>query len=80
MGLGPSGSNSGQIFGLGATPTFVETLFQNGVISEPTFGIAISPLGADGSTQSPGEITFGGVDPSKFSGTAFQWDWNKIIK
>ncbi|GJJ14468.1 hypothetical protein Clacol_008732 [Clathrus columnatus] len=86
LGLGPSGSNQGDIFGLNATPTFIETLLQNGAISEPIFGISIAPLGINGDPEGSGEITFGGVDPTKFIGPIawvpqnapvdFHWEFN----
>ena len=66
--MGPSGSNSGDITGYNATPTFVETLVAQKQIFEPTFGIYIAPLGADGTPEGTGEITFGGVDMSKIQG------------
>jgi hypothetical protein len=37
-------------------------------ISEPTFGIYITPLGANGTAEGTGEITFGGVDTLRIQG------------
>lgn len=68
VGLGPSNSNDGDISGFNNTPTFVETLVAQKQISEPTFGIYIAPVGADGTPQGSGEITFGGIDKSKIQG------------
>ena len=68
VGLGPSNSNGGDISGFSNTPTFVETLVAQNQISEPVFGIYIAPLGADGTPQGSGEITFGGIDKSKIQG------------
>lgn len=68
VGLGPSGSNDGDISGFSSTPTFVETLVAQNQISEPTFGIYIAPLGANGTPEGSGEITFGGIDQSKIQG------------
>ena len=68
VGLGPSNSNNGDISGFNNTPTFVETLVAQNQIYEPIFGIYISALGADGTSRSSGEITFGGVDNSKIQG------------
>jgi hypothetical protein len=69
--LGPSNSNDGDISGFNNTPTFVETLVAQNQISEPIFGIYIAPLGADGTPQGSGEITFGGIDQSKIQGDEF---------
>jgi Eukaryotic aspartyl protease len=68
VGLGPSGSNDGDISGFNSTPTFVETLVAQNQISEPTFGIYIAPLDANGSPAGSGEITFGGIDQSRIQG------------
>lgn len=68
VGLGPSNSNTGDVKGFNATPTFVETLVAQKQISKPIFGISINPLGADGTPEGTGEITFGGIDESKIQG------------
>ncbi|KAI0922089.1 hypothetical protein AcW2_006881 [Taiwanofungus camphoratus] len=68
FGLGPSGSNDGDVSGYNATPTFVETLHSEGVIERAVFGLYVNPMGLDGTPQSDGEITFGGVDESRISG------------
>jgi len=65
LGLGPAGSNYGDISGFNATPTFVETLFNQSQIPQMMFGIYIAPLGVDGTSTGAGEITFGGIDRSK---------------
>ncbi|KAI0733577.1 acid protease [Fomitopsis betulina] len=70
FGLGPSGSNAGEVSGSTTTPTFVENLVSEGTIDEPVFGIYVGPLSDD--AESAGEITFGGVDESRISGDV-QW-------
>lgn len=69
VGLGPSGSNAGEVSGSNTTPTFVENLVSEGTIDEPVFGIYVGPLSDD--VGSAGEITFGGVDESRISGTYY---------
>jgi hypothetical protein len=86
LGLGPSGSNSGNVAGFGSTPTFVETLVAQNQISNPIFGIFVNPLGTDGTPEGTGEITFGGIDESKIQGQVtwvpqnepvnFHWEFN----
>ena len=66
VGLGPPGSNFGEVSGYNTTPTFVENLVSEGVIPEPVFGIYVPPLVPD--SVSIGEVTFGGFDPSHFEG------------
>jgi hypothetical protein len=68
VGLGPSMSNAKDVSGYNSTPTYVETLVAQNQISEPTFGIFIAPLGANGTPEGSGEITFGGIDKSKIQG------------
>ena len=67
MGLGPNGSSAHEISGYDTTPTFVQNLVSEGAIDEPVFGIYLSPLYSD-SPEGVGEITFGGVDSSRFIG------------
>ncbi|KAH9831591.1 acid protease [Rhodofomes roseus] len=66
LGLGPSGSNQGEVSGSNTTSTFVENLVSEGTIDEPVFGIYVGPL--DDNAESVGQITFGGIDESKING------------
>ncbi|KAI0951844.1 hypothetical protein AcV7_007828 [Taiwanofungus camphoratus] len=68
LGLGPSGSNGGEVSGSNTTPTFVENLVSEGIIEKPVFGIYVSPLSENGTSEGVGEITFGGIDQSRFNG------------
>ncbi|KAH8106786.1 acid protease [Cristinia sonorae] len=87
LGLGPANSNSGQIIGFNSTPTFIESLVNEGVIHEPVFGIEISSLDAGSGNQiTTGEITFGGIDEDRIVGDVvwldqlppinFRWSFN----
>ncbi|PCH39401.1 acid protease [Wolfiporia cocos MD-104 SS10] len=86
FGLGPSGSNGGEVSGYNTTPTFVENLVSEGSIDEPVFGIYVSALSQDGIPEGLGEITFGGVDDSRIQGEInwipqnepynFHWEFN----
>ncbi|KZT01388.1 acid protease [Laetiporus sulphureus 93-53] len=86
LGLGPSGSNAGEVSGYTSTPTFVESLVAEGTIEKPVFGIYVSPLSETGVPEGSGEIAFGGVDESKISGDVtwleqtepinFHWEFN----
>ncbi|PCH42093.1 acid protease [Wolfiporia cocos MD-104 SS10] len=86
IGLGPSGSNYGEVSGHNTTRTFVENLVAEGTISHPVFGIYVSPLSESGIPEGTGEITFGGVDQSRISGDItwlpqndpvdFHWEFN----
>ncbi|OSX57618.1 hypothetical protein POSPLADRAFT_1174154 [Postia placenta MAD-698-R-SB12] len=86
VGLGPSGSNYGEVSGHNTTPTFVENLLSEGSIESGVFGIYVSPLSENGVPEGFGEITFGGVDQSKINGDVtwlpqnqpvdFHWEFN----
>ncbi|KAH9831592.1 acid protease [Rhodofomes roseus] len=65
LGLGPPGSNVNETSGINTTPTFMETLYSQGSIDDPVFGLYIPPFTDEPNT---GEITFGGVDSSRFTG------------
>ncbi|EJU04182.1 acid protease [Dacryopinax primogenitus] len=68
LGLGRDIGNNGSIQGLQVTPTFVDSLYNEGRISERTVGIYLAPFGENGTQTNAGELTFGGVDKSKFEG------------
>jgi len=86
LGLGPTGSNGGEVFGFNTTPTFMDNLVAEKVINKAVFGIFITPISTTGTPEGQGEITFGGVDESKIKGDIvwlpqnppinFHWDFN----
>lgn len=81
VGLGPSGSNGGEITDFNATPTFVESLVSEGSVDKPVFGIYVNGLDStSGSQIGEGEITFGGVDDSKIDGACyFSWYFDRPL-
>ncbi|GBE87004.1 Polyporopepsin [Sparassis crispa] len=86
LGLGPSGSNTGEVSGYNSTATFVENLVSQGTIQHPVFGMYVSPLAESGVLVSSGEISFGGIDETRISGDVawlpqnqpsnFHWEFN----
>ncbi|KAF8512728.1 acid protease, partial [Hysterangium stoloniferum] len=68
LGLGPSKSNKGEVSGFQTTPTFVETLFAQGKIQQPVFGLYMQPLDNAGTADGSGEISFGGADMNHING------------
>ncbi|EED83975.1 predicted protein [Postia placenta Mad-698-R] len=62
-----------RLSGYNTTPTFVQSLAAEGVIPAAMFGVYVSPLSASGEPGSTGELTFGGVDESKFSAEREPW-------
>lgn len=66
FGLGPDGCNFNEVQGNYTTPTFLQALVAEGSIEKEVFGFYVPPYDPTGSMQ--GEITFGGVDESRFTG------------
>jgi hypothetical protein len=48
-------------------PTVTQNLYTQGIISEIVVGISFEPTNTDNATN--GELTFGGTDPTKYTGT-----------
>ncbi|KAH9831596.1 aspartic peptidase domain-containing protein, partial [Rhodofomes roseus] len=63
-----TGSNQGEVSSYNTTPKFMDNLYAAGSISEPVSGVYIAPF-VDGEENTT-EISFGGVDPSKFTGAS----------
>ncbi|OSX62922.1 hypothetical protein POSPLADRAFT_1046293 [Postia placenta MAD-698-R-SB12] len=67
ISMGPANTSFNVVSGYNTTPTFVQSLAAEGAIPAAMFGVYVSPLSASGEPGSTGELTFGGVDESKFS-------------
>ncbi|KII84032.1 hypothetical protein PLICRDRAFT_168090 [Plicaturopsis crispa FD-325 SS-3] len=66
LGIGPVGLTSGSLTGSSSTvPTVTDNLYSQGIISSNEIGIYFAP---QTSSDSGGEMTFGGTDSSKFGG------------
>lgn len=48
-------------------PTVTQNLYRQGMISEEVVGVSFAPTTTDDSTN--GELTFGGTDSTKYTGT-----------
>ncbi|KAJ8696003.1 hypothetical protein PTI98_005906 [Pleurotus ostreatus] len=66
LGIGPVGLTSGTTQGGGLVPTVTDNLFSSGIISANQIGISFNPTTTVVSPN--GELTWGGVDTSKFTG------------
>lgn len=68
LGLGPSPGSATCSNGLTrSVPTLTNNLFEAGIISSDVLGISFEPTTTTSSTN--GELTFGGTDASKYTGT-----------
>ncbi|KAG9323032.1 hypothetical protein KVV02_001687, partial [Mortierella alpina] len=70
LGLGPAELTKGTLSpDNGDTiPTVVNTMFTQNSIGAQVFGISFEPITSSNGTQMNGEISFGGVDSSKYTG------------
>lgn len=66
FGLGPTGLTNGTVNNTGVFPTVVDNLFSGGQITLNQFAIYFEP--SSKLTDNVGEITFGGVDSTKYTG------------
>ncbi|OAX32261.1 acid protease [Rhizopogon vinicolor AM-OR11-026] len=66
LGLGPVDSTQGTISNVFEVPTVLDNLYQQKTISSEVFGLFFSPASAGDTT---GELTFGGYDSSKITGS-----------
>jgi len=66
LGIGPVDLTSGTLVGAPSAPTVADNLFNQGAIQTQAIGISYAPTSQSGVVN--GELTFGDVDNSKFTG------------
>jgi len=69
VGFGPVDLTEDTVSGVNTVPTFMQNLVSQGVISENILGVSFAPLSGSDEEDTNGELTFGGVDDSKFTGS-----------
>ncbi|KAJ7105859.1 putative aspartic protease [Mycena epipterygia] len=69
VGFGPVDLTEDTVSGVSTVPTFMQNLVSQGVISENILGVSFAPLSGSDEEDTNGELTFGGVDDSKFTGS-----------
>ncbi|KAK0108851.1 hypothetical protein ONS96_002691 [Cadophora gregata f. sp. sojae] len=69
IGFGPVGLTSGTVASTSTVPTFMDNLKAQGSISTEVLGVSFRPESGSDSDDANGELTLGGVDSSKYSGT-----------
>ncbi|KIP05512.1 hypothetical protein PHLGIDRAFT_74133 [Phlebiopsis gigantea 11061_1 CR5-6] len=67
LGIGPTDLTDDTTSAGGIIPTVTDNLFEAGIIGAKQVGISFEPTTSESITN--GELTFGGVDTSKFNGT-----------
>ncbi|KAJ7478004.1 putative cathepsin E [Mycena galericulata] len=68
VGFGPEELTEDTVSGVTEVPTFLQNLESQGVISENVLGVSFAPPSGSSSEDTNGELTFGGVDDSAFTG------------
>ncbi|KAJ7735627.1 aspartic peptidase domain-containing protein [Mycena maculata] len=68
IGFGPEDLTEYTVSGVSEVPTFLQNLVSQGVISENILGVSFAPLTGSDDEDTNGELTFGGVDDTKFTG------------
>ncbi|OZJ01397.1 hypothetical protein BZG36_05764 [Bifiguratus adelaidae] len=69
VGFGPDDLTTGTVSNTGTVPTIVDTAYSEGLISSKIIGVSFAPINGSSTIVSNGEITFGGVDSSKYTGS-----------
>ena len=69
LGIGPVDLTQGTVSGTSSVPTVTDNLFAQGTISNDSIGIFYQPTTQSG--EQNGELTFGGIDTSKFASFRF---------
>ncbi|KAJ7046293.1 aspartic peptidase domain-containing protein [Mycena alexandri] len=68
VGFGPEELTEDTVNGVDEVPTFLQTLMSEGVISSNILGVSFAPLTGSSDESANGELTFGGVDESAYTG------------
>ncbi|KZT30116.1 family A1 protease [Neolentinus lepideus HHB14362 ss-1] len=67
LGIGPVALTEGTVSGVSSVPTVSDNLHSAGTISTESVGVFFAPTTSESDTN--GELTFGGADSSKYTGT-----------
>jgi len=67
LGIGPVDLTQGTVSGVSTVPTITDNLFRQGTITANQIGISFQPTNSESITN--GELTFGGTDSSKLTGS-----------
>jgi hypothetical protein len=69
LGFGPDGLTSGTVSNTDVVPTIVDNAYSQGLISSKVLGVYFEPISGSATTSNNGELTLGGVDSTKYSGS-----------
>lgn len=69
LGFGPTDLTSGTVNGQSTVPTVMDKALSEGLISTEVLGVYFAPISGSSTTANNGELTLGGVDSSKYTGS-----------
>ncbi|KUL89529.1 hypothetical protein ZTR_04286 [Talaromyces verruculosus] len=69
IGFGPVDLTEGTVSNANTVPTFLDNLYSQGSISQEVLGVSFRPESGSDTDDTNGELTLGGVDSSKYSGS-----------
>ncbi|KAM0154849.1 hypothetical protein ACHAQE_002517 [Botrytis cinerea] len=69
LGVGPVDLTQGTVSGLNTVPTFLDNLKSQGSITSEVLGVYFKPESGSDDNDTNGELTLGGVDTTKYTGT-----------
>jgi hypothetical protein len=69
LGVGPVDLTEDTVDGLNTVPTFLDNLKKQGSISTEVLGVYFAPESGSDDDDANGELTLGGTDSSKYSGS-----------
>lgn len=69
IGFGPVDLTENTVSGVSSVPTFMDNLYSQGSISTEVLGVSFRPESGSDTSDSNGELTLGGTDSSRYSGS-----------
>ncbi|KAL2073593.1 hypothetical protein VTL71DRAFT_10919 [Oculimacula yallundae] len=69
FGFGPVGLTAGTVAATSSVPTFMDNLKAQGSIATEVLGVSFRPESGSDTSDANGELTLGGVDASKYTGS-----------
>lgn len=69
IGFGPVDLTEGTVSNANTVPTFMDNLYSQGSISSEVLGVSFLPESGSDTSDTNGELTLGGVDSSKYTGS-----------
>ncbi|KAF7972932.1 hypothetical protein HWV62_16596 [Athelia sp. TMB] len=69
IGFGPVGLTENTVSGMSTVPTFMDNLHSKGTIPTEVLGVSFAPESGSDYHDANGELTFGGIDSTKYSGS-----------